>query len=96
VTPDHAKAPPAAETHHTTVKKQQIHTNRKDTGVDVTPQKIAIRPAPLNEQFDLQRQRHMEVTYEHSNHINKASSYQTNSFIHLFHIPVDPNTGTTP
>jgi hypothetical protein len=42
--PEHVKTPPAAERHHTTVKKQQIHTNRKETGVDVTPQKIATRP----------------------------------------------------
>jgi hypothetical protein len=40
--------------HHTTAKKQRIHTNRKESGVDVTPQKIAIRPSPLNEQFDSQ------------------------------------------
>jgi hypothetical protein len=46
VTPEHAKTPPAAETRHTTAKKQHIHTNRKETGVDVTSQKqkIAIRP----------------------------------------------------
>jgi hypothetical protein len=29
VTPEHANAPPAAETHHTTVKKQQITIEKK-------------------------------------------------------------------
>jgi hypothetical protein len=48
VTPEHAKAPPEAVTHHTTAKKQRIHTNRKETGVDVTPQKIAIKPSALS------------------------------------------------
>jgi hypothetical protein len=55
VTSEHAKAPPAAEIHHSTAEKQQIHTNRKETGFDVTQQKMAIRPSPLNKQFDLQR-----------------------------------------
>jgi hypothetical protein len=63
VTPEHAKAPPAAETHHTTAKKQQIHTNGKETRVDVTPQKIVVRPSPLIKKFDLQRQRHMEAIH---------------------------------
>jgi hypothetical protein len=59
VTPEHTKTPPAAEIHHATAKKQQIHTNRKETGVYVTPiKKIATRPtqpATLNEQFELCR-----------------------------------------
>jgi hypothetical protein len=56
------------------------NTNRKETGIDVTLQKIAIRQSLLNEQFYLQRQRHMEVIHQHSNHINKASSYQTDHY----------------
>jgi hypothetical protein len=42
VTPEHAKTPPAAETHHTTNEEQQ-NTNRKENqGKNTTPQKIAI------------------------------------------------------
>jgi hypothetical protein len=35
VTPEHAKTPPASETHHTTTEKPKKN---------VTPQKIAIKP----------------------------------------------------
>jgi hypothetical protein len=50
VTPEHLITPPEAETHHSTTKEEQIHTNRNKTGVDVTPQNqnIASRPTTRN------------------------------------------------
>jgi hypothetical protein len=48
VTPEHAKTPPAAETHTTNEEQQNTQQSKRKRGKDATPQNIAIRPTHSN------------------------------------------------